>query len=241
MAGESLAQLRKQPHWSYSSINTFLNICSLQWAFRYVYRHESRFTSAALVFGGAFHRALEYVSRLGMDGQEVSPQTAATLFGDLLAQLARAAELEVIYPEGQTIDTLTQTGSRMIETYLATAADGGRIVSVSEAFRVDMMGSDGETLGKPLVGEIDCIVERDGRTVLVDWKTAARRWPKGKEHLDLQPTCYLYAFGRNNPSSDAHFRFDIATKTKTPTVERRLTTRRHDHFTRLIEQVRVME
>ena len=44
MTQPDLAQLRKKPHWSFSSLNTFLNICSQQWAYRYVYDAEPEFT-----------------------------------------------------------------------------------------------------------------------------------------------------------------------------------------------------
>jgi hypothetical protein len=60
----TLAELRKQPHWSFSSISTFVNICSLQWAFRYVYRAEPQFTSPALVFGKVFHSACSVTAQV---------------------------------------------------------------------------------------------------------------------------------------------------------------------------------
>ena len=237
-ARTSLQELRKKPHWSYSSINTFLNICSLQWAFRYVYRREAVFTPVALVFGSAFHRTLEYAFRLRMDGQTV-PATAANLFSDVLSQLIRTEEREVRYSEGDDIDALHQTGRRMVEAYLGDSADDENVLDVGVPFRV-LLGEGEEALEKPLVGEYDCIVQQGQQRLIVDWKTAARRWPKRKERLDLQPTCYLYAHTKNDPHS-VGFRFDIVTKTKIPAVDRRLTIRHPDQFTRLIEQVRVME
>jgi hypothetical protein len=238
MARTSLQELRKKPHWSYSSINTFLNICSLQWAFRYVYRHEAAFTPVALVFGSAFHRTLEYAFRLKMDGQAV-PATTANLFSDLLSQLIRTEEREVRYSEGDDIDAIHQRGRKMVEAYLGDSAGDENVLDVSVPFRV-LLGEGEEALEKPLVGEYDCIVQQGPQRLIVDWKTAARRWPKRKERLDLQPTCYLYAHTKNDPHS-VGFRFDIVTKAKTPAVDRRLTIRHPDHFERLIEQVRLME
>ena len=237
-ARTSLQELRKKPHWSYSSINTFLNICSLQWAFRYVYRREAVFTPVALVFGSAFHRTLEYAFRLKMDGQAV-PATTANLFSDLLSQLIRTEEREVRYSEGDDIDAIHQRGRKMVEAYLGDSAGDENVLDVSVPFRV-LLGEGEEALEKPLVGEYDCIVQQGQQRLIVDWKTAARRWPKRKERLDLQPTCYLYAHTKNDPHS-VGFRFDIVTKTKIPAVDRRLTIRHPDQFTRLIEQVRVME
>ena len=33
----TLLELREEPHWSYSALNTYLNMCSLKFAFQYVY------------------------------------------------------------------------------------------------------------------------------------------------------------------------------------------------------------
>jgi len=237
MAAETLAELRRTPHRSYSSISTFLNICSLQWAFRYVYRREPSHTPAALVFGSTFHSALEYTARKRMAGTEASPGAAAALFGDVFGRLTSVAGPPVRYPEGQDAATLAATGRRMVGAYLETVPADERVTAVSQPFRVQLADAEGLPLPLPLIGEFDCVVASETGPLIVDWKSAARRWPKGREHTDLQPVCYLYADGRR----DVRFRFDIVTKTKEPAVERRLTTRHADHFIRLAERVKVME
>jgi len=67
----TLAELRKRPHWSFSALNTFLNTCSLQWAFRYVWKLPSVSTPAALVFGGVFHSACTFAFRARLAGREL--------------------------------------------------------------------------------------------------------------------------------------------------------------------------
>ena len=82
--------------------------------------------------------------------------------------------------------------------------------------------------------------DRDGDTVLVDWKTSAAKWPEGKVYSHMQATCFTYGWSRltgNNPL----FRFDVVTKTKKPSYETLATTRREDDFHRLAELVRVVE
>ena len=32
----TIDELRQEPHWSYSAFNTYLNICQLQYFYRYV-------------------------------------------------------------------------------------------------------------------------------------------------------------------------------------------------------------
>lgn len=54
----TLNDYRSREHWSFSSLNQFLNICSLQFAFDRIYRLEKTFTPISLSFGSAFHRAM---------------------------------------------------------------------------------------------------------------------------------------------------------------------------------------
>jgi len=57
-ANFTLEQLRAAPHLSYSALNTYLNICQLQYYFRYIAKLEPEQTPVALPFGSAFHAAL---------------------------------------------------------------------------------------------------------------------------------------------------------------------------------------
>ena len=33
-------ELRQKPHWSYTALNTYLNVCQLQYFFRYIEQAE---------------------------------------------------------------------------------------------------------------------------------------------------------------------------------------------------------
>ena len=54
----TIDELRQEPHWSYSALNTYLNVCQLQYFYRYVEQAEVERTSVCLPFGKAFHAAL---------------------------------------------------------------------------------------------------------------------------------------------------------------------------------------
>ena len=58
----TLAELRQEPHHSYSSLSTFLTICPMQYAFRYIYKLEPERTGISLPFGSAFHGALSWLA-----------------------------------------------------------------------------------------------------------------------------------------------------------------------------------
>ncbi len=114
------------------------------------------------------------------------------------------------------------------------------MLAVNEAFAVPLIDAQGEVLEKPMVGEIDCRVHSDGAVLIVDWKTSARRWPKGQADKSLQPTAYLYAH-RQLHGTDAAVRFDVAVKNKKPVIERHVTTRTEDQFHRMVELVKRVE
>ena len=41
----TIDELRQEPHWSYSALNTYLNICQAQFMYRYVDQAEVEFPS----------------------------------------------------------------------------------------------------------------------------------------------------------------------------------------------------
>ena len=237
----TLGQPRQQPHWSYSSINTFLSICSLQWAFRYVYGHDPCHTPAALVLGGAFHQALTFAFRKRMDTESTDVSTVTGLFSELLIQSCQVSDPEVKYPEGEDIDSLRVLGVRMLDAFIAGTDPDEKILGVAVPFSVPLVDQAGNELSKPLIGEYDLIAEADHGVTVVDWKTSARRWAEQKVHQELQPTAYLYAWGQRGNNQPARFRYDIVTKAKTPVVQQLETIRHQEHFTRFVEKVKQVE
>ena len=236
----SLASLRRQPHWSFSRINALVNYCSLAWAFRYVHRLTPRFTPASLVFGSAFHSALAFHATRRLHGQEVTVADCQEVFADLLTENCRRDGPPVRFNDGETIDTLVAQGQRMLATYLASLDPEEEIEAVSMPFSVPLIDASGNRLDKPLIGEYDLVVRRNGIRTIVDWKTSARRWPKGKADTDLQATCYLWAECQQGRTA-TQFRFDVVTKTKEPTCEQYPATRPPEDFAQLGELVHILE
>jgi Holliday junction resolvase-like predicted endonuclease len=236
----SLASLRRQPHWSFSRINALVNYCSLAWAFRYVHRLKPRFTPVSLVFGSAFHSALAFHATRRLHGQEATIADCQEVFADLLTENCRREGPPVRLGDDETIDTLVARGQRMLATYLASLDPEAEIEAVSMPFSVPLVDASGTRLAKPLIGEHDLVVRKDGIRTIIDWKTSARRWTKAKAATDLQATCYLWAEHQQG-RPDTRFRFDVVTKTKTPTCERHHASRNPEDYCRLGELVRVLE
>jgi hypothetical protein len=109
-------------------------------------------------------------------------------------------------------------------------------------FMVPLLDEEGEALPRPLVGELDRWVKTaDGRVGVVDWKTAAARWPADKLAKDDQATAYLLAGEHILGRIPAFFRYDILLKTKKPEVERYFVERTERHKKRFLKKVSMVD
>lgn len=229
---DQLLELRKQPHWSFSSINLFLN-CSLQWAFRYLFRIAPESTSVSLLFGSAFHRTLEFLANKRMSDQHIEPEALQNVFSEAWNNECNSAEN--IDWGSSTFDKLNDAGRKMVDT-LNRSWPSEEILGFSKAFCVQIPG-----VTKNLIGEIDLIVkDQHGNIVLVDWKSATRKWPEDKADKDLQATCFSYAW-THLTGLIPDFRYDVVTKTKDPSYTQHQTTRTEDDFQRMIHTVQTIE
>ncbi len=196
-------------HLSYSSITSYLD-CAESWRRKYIAKEPTK-SSPALVFGSAFHGAIENFLR---DGDKL---------GEPASYFPAAWEAAL---EKDTIDWGLDTP----ETH---CNEGIRLLSdpnISKAVRAIEVGRDQEgwqierkvTLSVPgvpipIIGYID-LVAADG--VPVDLKTSARSWSDGKAQDSLQSLFYLAAL--NQAGNTAHgwrFRHMVFVKTKTPQIQ----------------------
>ncbi|MCX7008403.1 MAG: PD-(D/E)XK nuclease family protein [Kiritimatiellaeota bacterium] len=228
-------------HWSFSSLNQLLNICSLQWAFQRLYRLTPEFKPVSLSFGSAFHRTLEWIAHSRKEGITPKAHDASALFDDLWRRQL-VEDGEVRFDDEEDIETLSTQGRNMTACFVAHADPEERMLEVNRSFCVPLVDAAGEALEKPLVGEMDCLVEKQGEKIIVDWKSSGRRWPADKALKDLQPTTYLYTAGLLMPEQHIRsFRFDVVNKTKTPAFEQHTTTRTPEQFQRLVALAKVAE
>ena len=235
----TLNDYRDREHWSYSAINQFVNICSLQFFFDRIARLPRAFTPASLSFGSAFHRTCEWVGMMRKDGQTPQKTDAVDLFHNLWGRQV-AEDGEIKYDEEQDAESVSIQGRQMIGCLVDGMDPEERVVSVNEAFAVPLVDAQGNVLEKPLVGELDCRVEKAGKQTIVDWKTSGRRWPKDQADKSLQPTTYIYAEHQLHGHA-IPMRFDVVVKNKTPVMEQHVTTRTVDQFHRMVELVKMSE
>lgn len=236
----TLMELRKdRPHWSYSSLNQLMNVCSLQWAFERLWKIPPEGpVSGALVFGSAYHRAMEWQASARMTGDQVGASDLSDLFDTLIRRQVEQ-DVDVDFGE-QDIDSCAAQGRKMVACYLENVDPDERVLAVNQTFCVPLVEADGGVLDRPLIGEADCVVENGKRSV-VDWKTAKQRYTPDKIRTSMQPTAMLLGVSQSfGPVDD--FRFDLCVKLKrAPAFESYTTTRTEDDFYRLASLAKVAE
>jgi len=230
----TLDDLRQREHFSYSSINQFYNICSLQWAFQRVYAVKAAFTPVVLAFGSAFHRVMEHIATVRKEKGTPKKQDASDLFQDLWERQV-SEDTNIKFDEEITRESCGEQGRAMVGCYVDGIDPTETVVAVNQVFAVPIAGNE-----KPLIGELDLVVEKDGRQTVVDWKTSGKRWQKCKADKDWQPTAVLFAYQQTHGVLP-EFRFDVVVKNKTPVFEQHTTTRTQDQFQRFTRLITLME
>lgn len=202
-------------HVSVSQLKTWLR-CPRQYELRYVRGADPEVVPHALAFGTAYHAALAAHFREKQAGNTLPIDALMSVFAASWAdQRARGVPIEV--SDGPDDVDL---GRRMLAALLEhDAGRTGEIVDVER--RVSALLHDpetGELLEERLTGFVDLLVREGDRHVVVEHKTSARRYTEDQLRYDHQPTAYLLAL-RQEGLGDVGARFEIVTKTKTPTVQ----------------------
>lgn len=207
---------------SYSSVNTWL-LCGKSWWWRYVEKPRVK-VPVALPFGSAIHSTVQLYIAARAEGHEVKP--LAELWPDCWQRALHEKRNRNNIKWDRTYDHYTDLGASMLNAPDVTAAVED-IEPMMETF--SMLPDETAIIEKkieftvpgvdvPIIGYIDTI-ESDG--VPVDFKTAGRKWGKGKEHTTIQADFYLLGLNAEgydlNPNMQ--FRFYILTKTKSPTCQ----------------------
>ena len=232
-----------EPHHSYTSLNVFLNVCQLQYFYRYIEKLPAERTAVALPFGTAIHQALSRQAQAAKEGRLLPAKDLLEAFEVFFKANCDASE-NLVFRREETYDDQIDLASRMFETVTKEWVDYYNIKSVAEPFRLEIPG-----VSLPIVGELDMVVtettpfdEGDDQPhpVVVDFKTAARSWTDSQPHKALQATVYSYGY-REKHGVTPSFRYDVLTKMKTPRVQHLRTVRDADSFARLEKLVTVAD
>ena len=231
----TLAQLKEQPHYSYTALNTYINTCQLLYYYRYIEKVEAERTPVALPFGSAFHSVLSEQAQAAKTGKLLTADEMTDAFATYFQANCKDAA-NIVFKRDENIEDQIATAKRMFEAVNKEWIDYWNIQSVAEPFRIEMPG-----LSKPVIGELDMVITEqtpfddeasNSFDTIVDFKTAARMWSEDRPAKDLQATVFSYAFEKTHGRRPS-FRFDVVTKAKTPVVKHLHTSRDEDSYQRL--------
>ena len=207
-----LAALRDADHVSVSSVKSYL-LCPRKHHFRYHSDVEPSHRSIPLVMGKAVHDALESYYR---HHQEHGDDPPVELLLDTYASSWRRAVLGTPPVRSDDIGQDMDVGVGLVQTFFEQAPRPKTIVGVEEAFALELPD---DPLRRLIVGAVDAVVVDDeDRVVVVESKTAARRWPKEQLEHDFQVSIYQLA-ARNMDLHNPTLRYDFLLKLKKPILE----------------------
>ncbi len=209
----TLTQMRDGLHVSVSQIKCYLR-CPRQYQMRYVLGAEPEFTPANLVLGSAVHEGLAAFYRSVMNTSE-SPEFD-TCMAAFHATLVGFRKSSLPIKDGDDIET--QGGALLKVFYESTYQHPPRVVGVEVPFTIDLADPvTGEILEERLVGALDLVVEQDKKNIVVEHKTAARKWPEDQIKHDIQLSAYKLV-ARALGLGDVRLRLQVMTKTKKPAM-----------------------
>lgn len=231
---------KNEQHISYSQISTYM-MCPLRYRFQYIEELKPEVTPAALPFGRAIHESLAYFYRsLQNSGERPSLDQMTEVFRNDW-RLSLECE-EVKFDRGESNESCGALGISMLSAFYENVTPG-EVLCVEQPFCIRKIDPEnGRLLALPLVGYID-LIERDaaGNIVVVDHKTAKRKYQSSKVKQDLQLSIYACALSRSelcNGDENFHARFDVITKGKTPEFLTYPTQRTSDDLRKVLKIVR---
>lgn len=173
---------------SASQLSTWL-ACGRKYAFRYAYRLPPEHRPAALAFGSAVHSALEVLHLARLDGDTTTDPTRFVRV--FRADWQAEVDAQLSFKEGDSPEHLRALGEQLVAAYMRWLGDRP-IVAAEQPFEIDLVDPEtGEVSGERMRGYFDVIFPDD---VVVEVKTAARRFDEGTIARKLQFSAYAYAW-----------------------------------------------
>jgi CRISPR/Cas system-associated exonuclease Cas4 (RecB family) len=209
---------------SVSQVKAFL-MCPRKYELHYIRGEPPAFVPVALVFGSAVHLALAgYYGEIKASGEPLRRDLMLDVFRDAWDKgtsgpVPLQADEE---DDAASTDQMIDKGVSMLHAFhehagkTATELD---VVSVEKSFAVSIHDVEtGEVLEELLVGAIDLVIVENGKRVIVEHKTAAKKYGLDQLRFDIQPTAYKLA-AREMGLGDVGLRFQVITKTKIPAIQ----------------------
>jgi putative RecB family exonuclease len=207
-------KLTGRDYISFSAINTYRQ-CPLRYHFRYVLGLPEKTVSAALVFGGAIHSAVELHFREILAGNP-APDLDMLLDAYQEAWKERSPG-EIIFGKDDNVSTLGSLAERMLVTFQESdfAEPAGSIIGVEEELRQPLVQGCPDVLAR-----VDLLVDAGDSLVVVDLKTARCRWSQEQVRESSDQLLLYHELARSLADGrPVKLQFAVLTKTKAPALE----------------------
>ena len=225
--------------WDYvspSRLSLWLK-CPLAFRKRYI-DDEKTSPSPALFVGKVVHMVIAHIYRLRSIGQICIVDDLSMLVADAWKM---AMETETCYFD----DEAQEEKCRYQVLDLVTAYLGSTPIqeetpyAIEKRFEIPLIDPQtGEDFGIPLVGIVDLILQEDGGTIIVDFKTSATS-SLCELQYEIQLTAYSHIVREATEQDELRCEIRQLVKTKTPKVNvYRFPARSDEHFTRFFNLVR---
>jgi putative RecB family exonuclease len=209
----NLSELREGLHVSVSQVKTYVR-CPRQYQMRYVVGAEPEFVPRNLVLGSAVHEGLAAYYRSVMATGDSPEQDVckAAFYGTLVG--FRKNKLPI--KDGEDMEA---QGEALLKVFYETVyQDPPVVVGVEVPFAIELHDPvTGEVLEEKLVGALDLVVRESERHVVVEHKTAAKKWSQDQIQHDIQLSAYKLVGGKIG-LGDVGLRLQVLTKTKKPAM-----------------------
>lgn len=184
------------------------NVCGMKYKFKYLDNLKGNYTSSALLFGTAMDSALNGILESIRDGKPWTVEAAKSVFvekmsewnsdlnrldffkGDIPADLLD--EVHENNPEHweQVWENMVKRGLACIDVYVKEV-----LPQIDTVLSVQNNGTIVNEDGDEFVYIVDFVAKlKDGRTVLLDNKTASSKYPKNSVIKSQQLSLYLESF-----------------------------------------------
>ena len=227
-----LSELRKTEHLSASSIGTYVE-CSLLFYFSKVLKLLMEFKSAAMEFGSAIHKTLEYYYQEKMIGEKLLLKDIHEFFENTW-KIRAEDKIDIQYTKGHDFKSMLLMGKDLLTVwYNKLPDDNYTIIGIEEAFSFYLPGIE-----LPFIGAMDLIEEDEaGIIIITDFKTSGKAYSIDEVDQNQQLTLYQLALkSMGYVGREILLKFDTLIKTKTPKFEQYWTTRSELDEHRLIRK-----
>jgi putative RecB family exonuclease len=206
---------------SASRITQYL-MCPLKYRLVYVDRVDPDFLPSNLVLGSCIHSAIEGFYHNWQEGIRMEAGEVINLFDDYFKAGTDGKTLE----PGCDREAVKNIGKSLLQVF-ARDVQPAEVVGIEEKFRIPLVDLDTGEVITDLLGVFDLIeLDSEGTPVVIDHKTAAKRYSDADLESNLQLTAYgLASRELHKIDGPVLLRIDAMIKNKTPVFDQKFSIR----------------